>query len=217
MARPDGSSWEVIICMLAFGFVLPNSRHPLDSIFSQAGLTLTYGRRCGRCKRCHQKAILALQYQVTSLMSNLQVLGRCHCKAQESPSPWPKETISVVGRLSCPLQFPFSTLRNVCGKHAHHDHDASTDTRSSWLPFRTVHCHFQNAEESLEPATTANLANAGAMAKSLVRTVQSTGRYAPTMHPILVADRINSRLLPQYRRVHSRQAQGEFLVGGRTL
>jgi hypothetical protein len=38
-------------------------------------------------------------------MSNLQVLGRCHCKAQESPSPWPKQTIPAVGRLSCPLQF----------------------------------------------------------------------------------------------------------------
>jgi hypothetical protein len=112
--------------------------------------------------------------------------------------------------------FPFSTLlRSVCGKHIHHDHDASTDTRSSWLPVRTAHCHSQNVEGSLELATTANLANAGAMEKSLVHTAPSIGHCAHTMHPILVDDRINSLLLPQSRRVGSRRAQGYFLVGGR--
>ena len=180
-----------------------------------------YEKRRGRRSNIdHKKTTLALQY-IPSDKSHEQSLSpwktpRCHCDMRESPSPRPKETISAVGWPSCPLQFSISTLlRNVCGKHVHHQHDASTDTRSSWLPVQTVHCHSRSAEESLELATTANLANAGAMAKSLVRTVQSTGRCAPTMRPILVADRVNSRLLPQSRRVHSRRAQGDFLVGGR--
>jgi hypothetical protein len=128
------------------------------------------------------------------------------------PSP---QSAGCLVRSSFPFS-PFSTLlRSVCGKHVHHDHDASTDTRPSWLPVRTAHCHSQNVEGSLELATTANLANAGAMEKSLVHTAPSIGRCAHTMHPILVEDRINSLPLPQSRRVHSRRAQGDFLVGGR--
>jgi len=88
-----------------------------------------------------------------------------------------------------------------------------TGPRTSWLLFRTAHCHFRSVGESPELAIIANLANVDAMEKNLVHTVQNTGRFARTMHPILGADMICSRPLSQ--ETHDKQAPEGSPVGDR--